>query len=221
MSISFRQWRFLAVGSQAKLGTSDQNFSLVMTTLSPSAEPNSSASPPMGTEKRVRPMVSRPTRRISSTTSMLSPRWAVVWAAFFNFIAFLFFGLHVANTIGKGVVDPAVIDSAVVFAALAGAIAWDLITWYWGLSTSSSHALIGGFAGAAVVKAGFGALVAEGLIKIGVFMIVAPLIGGALAAFAHEFLFPSAEDAPPAEAVVPEPRTVTVQATSERSQPAQ
>src|SRR5882672_10371546 len=76
------------------------------------------------------------------STRVLSPRWAVVWAAFFNFIAFLFFGLHVANTIGKGVVDPSVVDAAIVFAALTGAITWDLVTWYWGIPSSSSHALI-------------------------------------------------------------------------------
>src|SRR5262245_64615096 len=81
------------------------------------------------------------------STRVLSPRWAVVWAAFFNFIAFLIFETHVANTIGKGVVDPKVIDTAVVFAALAGAIVWDLATWWWGIPSSSSHALIGGLAG--------------------------------------------------------------------------
>jgi inorganic phosphate transporter, PiT family len=100
-----------------------------------------------------------------------------VWAAFFNFVAAFGFGVQVATTVGKGVVAPAVVDQWVILAGLAGAIAWDLITWYWGLPTSSSHALIGGFAGAAVVKAGFGSLVAAGLIKIGVFMILAPLIG--------------------------------------------
>src|SRR5437762_13819390 len=77
------------------------------------------------------------------STRVLSPRYAVLWAAFFNFIAFLIFSTHVANTIGKGVVDPKVIDTAVVFAALTGAIAWDLITWWFGIPSSSSHALIG------------------------------------------------------------------------------
>jgi PiT family inorganic phosphate transporter len=86
----------------------------------------------------------------------------------------------VARTVGKGVVESSVVDPWVILAGLVGAIAWDLITWYWGLPTSSSHALIGGFAGAAVVKAGFGALVADGLIKIGIFMIVAPLVGFAV-----------------------------------------
>jgi PiT family inorganic phosphate transporter len=114
------------------------------------------------------------------STRVLTPLQAVVWAAFFNFVAAFGFGVNVAKTVGKGVVEPAVVDPWVILAGLVGAIAWDLITWYWGLPTSSSHALIGGFAGAAVVKAGFGALVAEGLIKIGVFMIVAPLIGFAV-----------------------------------------
>src|SRR5438045_6502642 len=75
------------------------------------------------------------------STRVLRPHYAVAWAAFFNFIAFLFFGLHVANTIGKGVVDPAIIDTAVIVSALVGAIAWDLITWYYGIPSSSSHAL--------------------------------------------------------------------------------
>ncbi len=111
------------------------------------------------------------------STRVLTPLQAVVWAAFFNFVAAFGFGVNVARTVGKGVVDSSIVDPWVIFAGLVGAIVWDLITWYWGLPTSSSHALIGGFAGAAVVKAGFGALVAPGLIKIGVFMIVAPLIG--------------------------------------------
>jgi PiT family inorganic phosphate transporter len=111
------------------------------------------------------------------STRVLTPLQAVVWAAFFNFIAAFGFGVSVATTVGKGVVDASIVDEWVILAGLTGAIAWDLITWYWGLPTSSSHALIGGFAGAAVVKAGFGALVAPGLIKIGVFMIVAPLLG--------------------------------------------
>jgi inorganic phosphate transporter, PiT family len=111
------------------------------------------------------------------STRVLTPLQAVVWAAFFNFVAAFGFGVQVATTVGKGVVAPAVVDQWVILAGLGGAIAWDLITWYWGLPTSSSHALIGGFAGAAVMKAGFGSLVAPGLIKIGAFMILAPLIG--------------------------------------------
>jgi inorganic phosphate transporter, PiT family len=111
------------------------------------------------------------------STRVLTPLQAVVWAAFFNFVAAFGFGVQVAKTVGKGVVESNVIDQWVILAGLVGAIAWDLITWYWGLPTSSSHALIGGFAGAAVMKAGFGSLIASGLIKIGVFMVLAPLIG--------------------------------------------
>jgi PiT family inorganic phosphate transporter len=111
------------------------------------------------------------------STRVLTPLQAVVWAAFFNFVAAFGFGVHVATTVGKGVVHSDVVDQWVILAGLIGAIAWDLVTWWWGLPTSSSHALIGGFAGAAVVKAGFGSLVASGLVKIGVFMVLAPLIG--------------------------------------------
>ena len=111
------------------------------------------------------------------STRVLSPRYAVLWAAFFNFIAFLVFATHVADTIGKGVVDPAVIDTAVVFAALVGAIVWDLITWWFGIPSSSSHALIGGLAGAAVAKSGVAVLDTAGLTKIGVSIVVSPLLG--------------------------------------------
>src|SRR5262249_40041244 len=111
------------------------------------------------------------------STRVLTPLQAIVWAAFFNFVAAFGFGVHVATTVGKGVVDPGIVDQWVILAGLLGAIAWDLLTWWWGLPTSSSHALIGGFAGAAVVKAGFGSLVASGLVKTGVFMVLAPLIG--------------------------------------------
>jgi len=111
------------------------------------------------------------------STRVLSPRWAVVWAAFFNFVAFLFFGLHVANTIGKGIVDPTVIDAAVVLAALVGAIAWDLITWSYGIPSSSSHALIGGLAGAAVAKAGTRYLDGPGLAKITISIVLSPVLG--------------------------------------------
>jgi len=89
------------------------------------------------------------------STRVLSPMQAVAWAAFFNFVAAFGFGVKVARTVGKGVVEAAVVDQWVILAGLTGAIVWDLITWYYGLPTSSSHALIGGFAGAAVVKAGF------------------------------------------------------------------
>jgi len=111
------------------------------------------------------------------STRVLSPRWAVVWAAFFNFVAFVVFGLHVANTIGKGIVDPSVVDAAVVLAALVGAIAWDLITWWYGIPSSSSHALIGGLAGAAVAKAGTHFLDGPGLTKIAVSIVLSPVLG--------------------------------------------
>jgi PiT family inorganic phosphate transporter len=111
------------------------------------------------------------------STRVLTPLQAVVWAAFFNFVAAFGFGVSVARTVGKGVVESNVVDQWLILASLVGAIVWDVITWYWGLPTSSSHALIGGFAGAAVAKAGLGSLIASGLIKIGVFMVLAPLIG--------------------------------------------
>ena len=111
------------------------------------------------------------------STRVLSPRSAVIWAAFFNFAALFFFKVHVATTIGKGIVDPAVMGIAVVFAGLMGAIVWDLLTWWWGLPTSSSHALVGGFVGAAVTKAGFGSLIAGGLTKILIFILIAPSLG--------------------------------------------
>jgi inorganic phosphate transporter, PiT family len=108
------------------------------------------------------------------STRVLSPRAAVAWAAFFNFVAFLFFGLHVAKTIGKGTVDPQSITLAVVTAGLVGAIVWDLLTWWWGLPSSSSHALVGGLAGAALVAAGPKALVVGGLVKIWTFRRASP-----------------------------------------------
>jgi PiT family inorganic phosphate transporter len=111
------------------------------------------------------------------STRVLSPRLAVAWAAFFNFVAFLVFGTHVANTIAKDVVNQDVISIGLIFAALIGAITWNLITFFLGLPTSSSHALIGGMAGAAVAKAGFGVLVWEGLRTIAVFIVLAPLAG--------------------------------------------
>src|ERR1700721_2401645 len=93
---------------------------------------------------------------------VLPPQYAVAWAAFFNFIAFMFFGLHVAQTIGTGIVAAEVVDAAVIFGALMGAICWNLITWWLGIPSSSSHALIGGLAGAAIMKAGMGAIVWKG-----------------------------------------------------------
>jgi len=114
------------------------------------------------------------------STRVLSPRMAVIWAAFFNFAAFLVFGTVVATTIAKGVVDPDVLTIGVVFAGLVGAIGWNLVTFFLGLPTSSSHALVGGIAGAAVVKGGFDVLVSSGLRTIGVFIILSPLLGLAL-----------------------------------------
>jgi inorganic phosphate transporter, PiT family len=111
------------------------------------------------------------------STRVLTPRQAVAWAAFFNFVAAFGFGVHVATTIGKGVVDPTVVDAYVIFGGLFGAIVWDLLTWWVGLPTSSSHALIGGFAGAAVTKAGFASLHLGGLAKIGMFIVLSPIIG--------------------------------------------
>ena len=116
------------------------------------------------------------------STRVLSPRWAVTWAAFFNFAAFMVFGTEVAATIANDVVDPAggVLTVGVVFAGLVGAIGWNLTTFFLGLPTSSSHALVGGMAGAAVARADFGVLQEEGLRKIGVFIILSPLMGLAL-----------------------------------------
>lgn len=111
------------------------------------------------------------------STRVLSPRYAVMWAAFFNFIAFLFFGLHVANTIGKGIIDIAIVDKTVILGTLVGACGWNIITWYFGLPTSSSHALIGGMIGAAMVKAGTSALVWSGIIKTVTFIFVSPILG--------------------------------------------
>ena len=114
------------------------------------------------------------------STRVLSPRWAVLWAAFFNFIAFLIFHTGVAHTIGAGMIDISVVTSTVIFAALLGAIGWNIFTWFLGLPTSSSHALIGGYAGAAIVKAGPGVLIAHGWFKTILFIFVAPLLGMAL-----------------------------------------
>ena len=115
------------------------------------------------------------------STRVLSPHMAVLWAATFNFVAFLFIGLHVAETIGKGIVDPAIVDPAVVFGALAGAILWNVVTWYFGIPSSSSHALVGGLVGAGTAKAGLGAIVSSGLTKTVVFILAAPLLGMILA----------------------------------------
>lgn len=111
------------------------------------------------------------------STKVLSPRQAVIWAAFFNFVAFLIFGTGVAETIGKGLIDINVVTPKVIFAGLLGAIAWNLITWYFGLPSSSSHALMGGYLGAAVAKAGFGVMILSGWVRIAVFIVLAPLLG--------------------------------------------
>jgi len=115
------------------------------------------------------------------STGAMSPRWAVVWAAFFNFVAFLVFGVAVASTIGKGIIDPAIVDHYVVFGALVGAIVWNLITWYYGIPSSSSHALVGGLVGAGVAKGGVGKLVAGGVLKTAAAIVLSPLLGFALA----------------------------------------
>ncbi len=114
------------------------------------------------------------------STRVLSPGKAVVWAASFNFIAAFTFGTAVAKTVGAGLVDIHIVSFAVIFAALIGAIVWDLITWYYGLPTSSSHALIGGYAGAAVSKAGMSAIILSGWTKTLIFIVLAPLIGMSL-----------------------------------------
>jgi len=115
------------------------------------------------------------------STRVLKPHQAVVWAAFFNFAALFVFQLKVATTVGTGIIDPVVVDHYVVFGALIGAIAWDVITWYYGIPSSSSHALIGGLVGAAAAKSGFGALVGGGLAKTVAFIVISPLLGFLLA----------------------------------------
>jgi PiT family inorganic phosphate transporter len=115
------------------------------------------------------------------STRVLRPQYAVIWAAFFNFIAFLFFGLHVAQTVGTGIVTADVVDAAVIFGALMGAICWNLITWWLGIPSSSSHALIGGLAGAAVTKAGLGSIVWSGLGITAAAIVFSPLLGFFLA----------------------------------------
>jgi PiT family inorganic phosphate transporter len=115
------------------------------------------------------------------STRVLRPQYAVAWAAFFNFIAFLFFGLHVADTVGRGIVAATVADPRVIFGALMGAISWNLITWYYGIPSSSSHALIGGLIGAGLAKAGLDAIVWQGVVKTALAIVGSPLTGFALA----------------------------------------
>lgn len=115
------------------------------------------------------------------STRVLRPRYAVVWAAFFNFIAFLLFGVHVAQTVGTGIVAAEIVDAPVIFAALMGAISWNLITWWAGIPSSSSHALIGGLVGAGVMKAGIEAIVWKGLLTTSAAIVISPLTGFFLA----------------------------------------
>jgi len=114
------------------------------------------------------------------STRVLRPHWAVVWAAFFNFAALGVFGVAVAATVGKGIIDAAAVDHYVVFGALVGAIAWNVITWYYGIPSSSSHALIGGLAGAAIAKGGTANLVASGFLKTTAAIVLSPSLGFAL-----------------------------------------
>jgi PiT family inorganic phosphate transporter len=116
------------------------------------------------------------------STGVLRPHYAVAWAAFFNFVALFIFHLKVAATVGKGIVDPVAIDQYVIFGALIGAIAWNLLTWYYGIPSSSSHALIGGMIGATIAKAGTDPLVAQGILKTATFIFVSPLLGMTLGA---------------------------------------
>jgi PiT family inorganic phosphate transporter len=111
------------------------------------------------------------------STRVLTPRRAVAWAAFFNFIAFVIFPLHVAHTVGKGIIDPTVVDDAVLVGALGGAIAWNLITWWYGLPSSSSHALVGGLLGAGISKGGLAVVQTAGVVKVAIFIVVSPVLG--------------------------------------------
>lgn len=122
------------------------------------------------------------------TTGVLTPRQAVLWAAFFNFIAFMVFNLMVAKTIGNGLIDTSLVDAKLIFSSLIGAIFWNLATWYYGLPSSSSHALIGGLAGAALAKAGISALIPIGFIKVALGIFVSPTLG-IIAGFLLTLLF--------------------------------
>lgn len=115
------------------------------------------------------------------STRVLRPQYAVIWAAFFNFIAFLFFGLHVAETLGTGIIDPGIVTPQVIFAALMGAIVWNIVTWIFGIPSSSSHALVGGLVGAGLAKVGTGAIVWSGLLKTASAIVLSPLLGFVLA----------------------------------------
>jgi PiT family inorganic phosphate transporter len=115
------------------------------------------------------------------STRVLRPQYAVFWAAFFNFVAFMFFGLHVAQTVGSGIISPQIVDDRVIFGALTGAISWNVITWALGIPSSSSHALVGGLVGAGLAKTGTSAIVWSGLIKTGSAIVLSPLLGFLLA----------------------------------------
>jgi PiT family inorganic phosphate transporter len=117
------------------------------------------------------------------STRVLSPRKAVVWAAFFNLVAALVFDVHIAKTMGKGLIELAAVNEYVIMGGISGAIVWNLITWYYGIPSSSSHALIGGYAGAAIAKAGFGAIIAAGWWKTMMFIVIAPMLGMVLGYF--------------------------------------
>ncbi|MFA6345972.1 MAG: inorganic phosphate transporter, partial [Syntrophales bacterium] len=111
------------------------------------------------------------------STRVLSPRYAVLWAAFFDFAAVFFIGVPVAKTIGTGIIDPAIVNNYIILAALGGAIIWNIITWWFGLPSSSSHALIGGLIGAGIMKGGTGTLVLSGITKTSLFIVVSPVLG--------------------------------------------
>jgi PiT family inorganic phosphate transporter len=115
------------------------------------------------------------------STRVLRPQYAVLWAAFFNFIAFLFFGLHVAETLGTGIIDPKIVDASVIFSALMGAIVWNIVTWIFGIPSSSSHALVGGLIGAGLAKVGISSIVWLGVLKTAGAIVMSPLIGFMLA----------------------------------------
>ena len=132
------------------------------------------------------------------STRVLSPLQAVAWAAFFNFAAAIGFGTGVAKTVGSGMVDLSVVTYVVILTGLLGAIAWNLITWYFGLPTSSSHALFGGYAGAAVAKAGFRAVIVSGWTKTLIFIVVAPLIGLVVGLIVMTAIYWTFHDTPPA-----------------------
>ncbi|TXI05668.1 MAG: inorganic phosphate transporter, partial [Rhizobium sp.] len=117
------------------------------------------------------------------STRVLRPQYAVLWAAFFNFIAFMFFGLHVAETLGTGIIDPKIVDASVIFSALMGAIVWNIVTWIFGIPSSSSHALVGGLIGAGLAKVGVDSIVWLGVLKTAGAIVMSPLIGFLLALF--------------------------------------